>query len=74
MSTPNEPSIDSFRLQALAKTLSTVLRQRFGSRQYYTADEVEAACNQCNVSTSAREYAVAMKYELKAKLAAASGG
>ena len=63
MSTPKEPTADSFRIQALAKTVSGILRQRFGTKQFYTADEVEAACNQCHVPASVREYAVAMFVE-----------
>ncbi len=63
MSTPKEPTADPFRLQALAKTVSDILRQRFGTKQFYTADEVESACNQCHVPVSVREYAVAMFVE-----------
>jgi hypothetical protein len=63
MSTPNEPTADTFRLQALAKTVSDILRQRFGNKEFYTADEVEVACNQCDVPASSREYAVAMFVE-----------
>jgi hypothetical protein len=63
VSTSKEPSADNFRFQALAKTVSTALQQRFGTKQYYTPDEVDAACNQCNVPVSSREYAVAMFVE-----------
>ena len=63
MSNPKEPTADTFRIQALAKTVSDILRQRFGAKQFYTADEVEEACNQCNVPASVREYAVAMFVE-----------
>jgi len=63
VSTPKEPTADTFRIQALAKTVSGVLRQRFGTKQFYTADEVEAACDQSHVPASVREYAVAMFVE-----------
>ncbi len=58
----DDPSaeIDKWRLAALAKSVSTLLLQRFGPEQFYTAEEVEAACDECRVPERLREYAVAM--------------
>jgi hypothetical protein len=47
----------------LAATLSGCLSRRFGSKKFYTAEEVETVCNECNVPADTREYAVAMFVE-----------
>lgn len=58
-----EPSKERFLVQALAKTVSDHLRRRFGRKEFYTGEEVEAVCDECGVAGEAREYAVAMFVE-----------
>ena len=54
---------DRWRIRALAKSVSTVLRQKFGSQQFYTAEQVDVACDDCRAPDAVREYAVAMFVE-----------
>jgi hypothetical protein len=63
MSTKNVSPADAWRLSALATTVSGALRRRFGPKKFYSPDEVEAACNECNVPSESREYAAAMFVE-----------
>ncbi len=63
MSEPDTEEIDKWRIRALAKSVSSILRQRFGSKQFYTAEEVDAACEECRAPESVRQYAVAMFVE-----------
>ena len=54
---------DKWRLRALAKSVGAILRQRFGSNQFYSAEEVAAACDECRAPEAVRQYAVAMFVE-----------
>lgn len=63
MSDPAVEEIDKWRIRALAKSVSSILRQRFGSKQFYTAEEVDAACHECRAPEAVRQYAVAMFVE-----------
>ena len=63
MSDPAAEEIDKWRIRALAKSVSTILWERFGSKQFYTAEEVEAACEECRAPEAVRQYAVAMFVE-----------
>ena len=63
MTDPTDGELDTWRIRALAKSVSAVLRERFDSKQFYTAEEVEAACNECGAPEDVRQYAVAMFVE-----------
>lgn len=54
---------EAWRLSALATTVSAYLRNTYGVRKFYGADEVEDACNECRVPFDSRQYAVAMFVE-----------
>ena len=54
---------DRWRIRALAKSVSAVLRQKYGSQQFYTAEQVDIACDECRAPEPVREYAVAMFVE-----------
>lgn len=54
---------DKWRIRALAKSVSSILRQKFGSKQFYTAEEVAIACDEGGAAENVRQYAVAMFVE-----------
>ena len=60
MSDDTVAETDKWRIRALAKSISTVLQQRFESKQLYTPDEVEAACDECHATEALRHYALVM--------------
>jgi hypothetical protein len=57
------PEIDTWRIRALAKSVSKVLREEFDTKEFYTAEEVVAACDECRVPDDLVQYAVAMFVE-----------
>lgn len=63
MDDPSNPGIDTWRIRALAKSVSNILREKFEAKQFYTAEEVEDACNECRAPDDVRQYAVAMFVE-----------
>jgi len=63
MSNPSVSPAEAWRLSALATSVSRTLRQRYGTKKFYTANEVEAVCNECRVPHDSRQYAVAMFVE-----------
>lgn len=63
MSQSNIPPSETFRLQALARTLSVNLWIKFGQKEYFTPDEVESICQSCMVPIPSRHFAVAMFVE-----------
>lgn len=52
---PSETS----EISALLAAVGEVLENRHGVREYYTAEQVEAACNECHVVAKYRQYLVA---------------
>lgn len=63
MSNPKLSPAEAWRLSALANTVGGVLRQRFGTQKFYSADQVQAACDECHVPAPSLQYAVAMFVE-----------
>jgi hypothetical protein len=43
--------------------VSDILRERFEAKQFYTAEEVAEACDECRAPDDVRQYAVAMFVE-----------
>jgi len=54
---------EAWRIRALAKSVSDILRQEYEPQEYYSEEQVEAACNECHAPQSVRQYAVAMFVE-----------
>jgi hypothetical protein len=54
---------EAWRIRALAKSVSDILRQKYEPQEYYSEEQVEAACDECQAPPSVRQYAVAMFVE-----------
>lgn len=63
MNNPSNPEMETWRIRALAKSVSDILRERVDTKQFYTAAEVAAACDECRAPNDVRQYAVAMFVE-----------